>query len=181
MARRSRYERQLAEIARLVAESAGATDYRVVYQSRSGPPQVPWLEPDILDHLRELAARGVEDVVVAPIGFVSDHMEVIYDLDVEARALAAELGLGFARAGTAGTHPAFVAMVRELVQERLDPRPAAACARAGRPVLRRLPARLLPPRLARRLTTLHWKRRGRRRGGTCPARGVGAGPVPPET
>lgn len=121
MARRSRYERQLAETARLVAESAEATDYRVVYQSRSGPPQVPWLEPDILDHLRELAARGVEDVVVAPAGFVSDHMEVIYDLDVEARELAAELGLGFARAGTAGTHPAFVAMVRELVQERLEP------------------------------------------------------------
>ncbi len=121
MARRARYERQLAETARLVADSAGATDYRVAYQSRSGPPQVPWLEPDILDHLRELAARGVEDVVVAPAGFVSDHMEVIYDLDVEARELAAELGLGFARAGTAGTHPAFVAMVRELVEERLEP------------------------------------------------------------
>lgn len=121
MARRSRYERQLAETARLVAAAAGATHCRVVYQSRSGPPQVPWLEPDILDHLRELAARGTEDVVVAPIGFVSDHMEVLYDLDVEARELATELGLGFARAGTAGTHPAFVAMVRELVEERLDP------------------------------------------------------------
>lgn len=132
MARRSRYERQLAETARLVAESTGATDYRVVYQSRSGPPQVPWLEPDILDHLRELAARGVEDVVVAPSGFVSDHMEVIYDLDVEARELAAELGLGFARAGTAGTHPAFVAMARELVEERLDPAlPRRALGRDG--------------------------------------------------
>ena len=121
MARRSRYERQLAETARLVAESVGATDYGVSYQSRSGPPQVPWLEPDILDRLRELASRGVEDVVVAPAGFVSDHMEVVYDLDVEARELAAELGLGFVRAGTAGTHPAFVAMVRELAEERLQP------------------------------------------------------------
>ncbi|MCC6223283.1 MAG: ferrochelatase [Thermoleophilia bacterium] len=121
MARRSRYEHQLAETARLVAEAAGVTDHRVVYQSRSGPAQVPWLEPDILDHLRELAARGSASVVVAPIGFVSDHMEVVYDLDVEASELAGELGLELRRAGTAGTHPAFAAMVRELVQEQLDP------------------------------------------------------------
>ena len=93
---------------------------RCVYQSRSGPPHQPWLEPDILEHLDALRDEGVEDVVVAPIGFVSDHMEVVHDLDSEARERAAALGLGFARAGTAGTHPAFVRMVRELVVERVS-------------------------------------------------------------
>jgi len=104
-----------------VAESVGATDTALVYQSRSGPPHVPWLEPDVLDHLRELKERGVEDVIVVPIGFLSDHLEVLYDLDVEAAELAAELRLHLVRAATASTHPAFVAMIRELVQERLDP------------------------------------------------------------
>src|SRR4029453_4367271 len=112
MAERCAYEAQLAESARLVATEAGAVAHAVVYQSRSGPPHVPWLGPDILDHLRELAGRGVRDVVVPPLGFLSDHGEVLYDLDVEAAELAAELGLGFVRAGTPGTHPAFVAMVR---------------------------------------------------------------------
>jgi len=121
MARACRYEAQLQEAARLVAEAAGVTDSALVYQSRSGPPQVPWLEPDVLDHLRSLRDRGVEDVALAPIGFVSDHLEVLYDLDVEARELAGELGLNLVRASTASTHPAFVAMIRELVQERLDP------------------------------------------------------------
>lgn len=121
MARHCRYEAQLEEAARLVAEAAGARRYRLVYQSRSGPPAVPWLEPDICDHLRELAADGVRDVVVSPLGFVSDHIEVLYDLDHEARAAADELGLAMVRAGTVGTHPAFVAMIRELIQERLDP------------------------------------------------------------
>jgi ferrochelatase len=117
MARRSRYEAQLAEAARLVAERVGVSDYALVYQSRSGPPQVPWLEPDVCEHIAGLG----RDVVVSPIGFVSDHMEVLFDLDVEAREAAAEAKIGFARAGTAGTHRAFVSMVRELVQERLDP------------------------------------------------------------
>jgi ferrochelatase len=120
MARRSRYESQLAEAARLVAERAGIRDYRVVYQSRSGSPRVPWLEPDIRDHLRELRQSGVEDVLVIPIGFLSDHMEVIYDLDVEARETATELGLNFIRVPTVGTHPAFVSMLRSLVEERLE-------------------------------------------------------------
>ena len=84
MARACRYEDQLRESARLVAEAVGVTDTALVYQSRSGPPQVPWLEPDILDHLRAVAARGVTDVVISPIGFVSDHLEVLFDLDVEA-------------------------------------------------------------------------------------------------
>ncbi|MFN8185499.1 MAG: ferrochelatase [Gaiellales bacterium] len=121
MARHCRYETQLREAARLVAEAAGASAYDVVYQSRSGPPQVPWLEPDIGDHLRGLAAGGATDVVVSPLGFLSDHIEVLYDLDHEAREVAGELGLRMIRAGTVGTHPAFVAMIRELVQERLDP------------------------------------------------------------
>jgi ferrochelatase len=121
MARGCAYESQLRETARLVAEATGVEDWAVVYQSRSGSPHVPWLGPDIGDHLAEVAARGVENVVVSPIGFVSDHLEVRFDLDIEAAARAAELGLGFARAGTAGTHPAFVAGLRELVQERLDP------------------------------------------------------------
>jgi ferrochelatase len=121
MASRSRYESQLAETARLVAERIGISDHAVVYQSRSGSPRVPWLEPDVCDHIRSLAVRGVQNVVVSPIGFVSDHMEILFDLDVEAREAAADAGIGFARAQTAGTHPAFVAMIRELIQERLDP------------------------------------------------------------
>ncbi len=119
MAEACRYEDQLRESVRLVAEAVGAADTALVYQSRSGPPQVPWLEPDILDHLRTLAERGVTDVVLSPIGFVSDHLEVLFDLDVEARDTAAELGLHLVRAASAGTHPAFIAMIRELIEERL--------------------------------------------------------------
>jgi ferrochelatase len=121
MARQSRYEIQLAEAARLVAETVGVSDHAVVYQSRSGSPHVPWLEPDVCDHIRAVAVQGVRDVVVSPIGFVSDHMEVLFDLDVEARAAAEEAGVALVRARTAGTHPAFVAMIRELIQERRDP------------------------------------------------------------
>jgi ferrochelatase len=120
MADQCRYVDQLAESARLVAEAVGAGARSVVYQSRSGAPHIPWLEPDICDHLRELYAAGVRDVVVSPIGFVSDHLEVLYDLDMEAQQLSRELGIRMERAGTAGTHPAYVAMIRELVQERLD-------------------------------------------------------------
>jgi ferrochelatase len=82
---------------------------------------VPWLEPDVCDHVRALASRGVTDVVLSPIGFVSDHVEILFDLDVEAREAADEVRINVVRARTAGTHPAFVSMVRELVQERLDP------------------------------------------------------------
>ena len=91
----------------------------LVYQSRSGAPHVPWLEPDISDHLDELHARGVPGAVIAPIGFVSDHMEVVWDLDTVAMDHAREIGLPAARAGTAGTDPRFVGMVRELVLERV--------------------------------------------------------------
>jgi ferrochelatase len=116
-----RYNAQLEETARLV-HAAAAVDlgYDLVWQSRSGPPQIPWLEPDINDHLEVLAEKGVTDVVVSPIGFVSDHLEVIWDLDNEAKDTAARLGLGYARAASPGVHPKFVSMVRELVQERTD-------------------------------------------------------------
>jgi ferrochelatase len=90
----------------------------LVYCSRSGAPQVPWLEPDVNDHLEELRDLGVRAVVVVPIGFVSDHMEVVYDLDTEARATAEKLGLEMVRAATAGVDPRFVAMVRDLLLER---------------------------------------------------------------
>jgi ferrochelatase len=121
MAQACRYEDQLRESARLVAEAVGVTDSALVYQSRSGPPQVPWLEPDISDHLTAVAARGVRAVVVSPLGFVSDHLEVRFDLDVEARETAEALGLAMVRAATAGTHPAFVAGLRELIVERMTP------------------------------------------------------------
>ena len=121
MAQNCDYEAQLAETARLVAEGVGSKNWRLVFQSRSGSPMQPWLGPDVCDHLRELQAGGAKDVVVAPIGFVSDHMEIIYDLDTEAMALCRELGLNMIRAATAGTHPAFVKMIRELILERLEP------------------------------------------------------------
>jgi ferrochelatase len=121
MADASRYEQQLTEASRLVAEGVGVPEgqWQLVYQSRSGAPHMPWLGPDICDHLRDLAGQGVTDVVVVPIGFVSDHMEVLFDLDEEARLVAEELGLGYVRASSVGTHPLFVGMLRELVQERL--------------------------------------------------------------
>ena len=114
------YEPQLLETCRLIAESAGHANWRLVFQSRSGPPTQAWLEPDICDHLRALKATGATDVVVAPVGFISDHMEVLYDLDTEARQLADELGIGMIRAATVGAQPEFVSMIRELILERLD-------------------------------------------------------------
>jgi protoporphyrin/coproporphyrin ferrochelatase len=117
------YTGQLQEACRLVAEGAGVSDWGLVYQSRSGPPTQPWLEPDILDALRAEKAAGTAAVVVQPIGFISDHMEVMFDLDYEAQHLAEELGLPFLRAATAGTHPRFVTMVRELVAEYLHGAP----------------------------------------------------------
>jgi len=122
MAETSRYVAQVEEACRLVAGMANRPRYSLVYQSRSGPPGQPWLEPDILDRLRELAAtRSVPDVVVAPIGFISDHMEVLYDLDTEAKQLCEHLGLNMVRVDTVGDDPQFVAMIRELVLERMNP------------------------------------------------------------
>ncbi|MGI8666134.1 MAG: ferrochelatase [Jatrophihabitans sp.] len=119
--------------ARLVAEAVRGpgADFDMVWQSRSGPPQVLWLEPDVNDHLRVLAAAGASAVVVAPTGFVSDHLEVLWDLGVEARQTAAELDLPFARAATAGTDPAFVSGLVDLVEEQLTGRPAGSLAELG--------------------------------------------------
>ncbi|APA98935.1 ferrochelatase [Nocardia seriolae] len=111
------YSRQVAEAARLCAAATGFDDYDLVWQSRSGPPQIPWLDPDIVDHLDALAERGVESVVVCPVGFVSDHLEVIWDLDNEAKDRAAELGMAFARAATPGPDPRFAQLVADLVDE----------------------------------------------------------------
>ncbi|MFC9895737.1 ferrochelatase [Nocardia sp. NPDC127579] len=118
------YSRQVAEAARLCAAATGFDEYDVVWQSRSGPPQVPWLEPDIVDHLDVLSGKGVDAVVVCPVGFVSDHLEVIWDLDNEAADKAAELGMAFARAATPGADPRFAELVVELVREQLIGVPA---------------------------------------------------------
>jgi ferrochelatase len=117
-----RYSAQLRETAALVA-AAAAPDlaWDLAWQSRSGPPHVPWLEPDVNDRLAALAGAGVTGVVVSPIGFISDHVEVIWDLDHEAADTAKRVGLDFARAATPGVDPRFVSMITELVRERLDP------------------------------------------------------------
>lgn len=122
MANLCNYVQQLTESSRLAAEAVGVTSdrWKLVYQSRSGPPQIPWLEPDISDHLRDLRSSGVDDVIVMPIGFLSDHMEVMFDLDEEAREVCDEIGLNMVRAGTVGTHPRFITMIRKLIQERLN-------------------------------------------------------------
>ncbi|GAA2981481.1 ferrochelatase [Actinokineospora diospyrosa] len=134
-----RYSRQITEAARLVAEAVSIQDYDVVWQSRSGPPQIPWLEPDIVDHIESLAAEGVPAVVVCPIGFVSDHLEVVWDLDTEAAEKAATLGMSYARAATPNGDPRFAELVVSLIQEHLDeappaklsPFPAAGCTLNG--------------------------------------------------
>jgi ferrochelatase len=125
------YEPQLHETCRLVAAGAGVQNWRLVFQSRSGSPAQPWLAPDICDHLRELKREGVMDVVVAPVGFISDHMEVLYDLDTEARAVAEGIGVNLIRAATVGTHPSFVSMIRELILERTDGAPRRALGTHG--------------------------------------------------
>ncbi len=121
MSNNCNYVRQLEECCRLIAESihVPAERWKLVYQSRSGRPGDPWLEPDIGDHLREIHTNGVNSVVIAPIGFVSDHMEVLFDLDEEAKQICDELGMTMARAQTVGSHPLFVACIRELIEERL--------------------------------------------------------------
>jgi protoporphyrin/coproporphyrin ferrochelatase len=128
----SDYEGQLTEAVSLVADLAGLTgEVELAYQSRSGPPQVPWLEPDVGDTLRSLAAADVDRVLVVPLGFVSDHMEVVYDLDTLAAATADEVGITMERVPTPGTHPRFVAMLVDLLEEAAgvrDDRPALGTA-----------------------------------------------------
>ena len=120
MARTSPYAEQVREAAEIVAGMTEAARWSLVWQSRSGAPGQPWLEPDVNDYLRQLAARPdrPEAVVVAPIGFLSDHLEVLWDLDVEARRTCEAVGLRMARAATVGAHPRFVAGVRELIVAR---------------------------------------------------------------
>jgi ferrochelatase len=131
-----RYVAELTEAARLIAgrTGGGTHPWTLAYQSRSGPPSVPWLEPDVCDHLADLATSGTKAVVVIPAGFVSDHVEVRHDLDVEAARCAGSVGLAFSRAATPGSHPGFVAMITELVRERMSlPDGAAALGTMGVP------------------------------------------------
>ena len=111
------YSRQVAHASRLVATAAGYDDYDQVWQSRSGPPQVPWLEPDVADHLTALAEGGTKAVIVCPIGFVADHIEVVWDLDYELRQQAEKLGIAFARAATPNADPRFAGLVVDLIDE----------------------------------------------------------------
>ena len=132
MAEYCQYAAQFAEAARLVSEGLARADYQIAYQSRSGPPSQPWLEPDVGDALRRLAAEGqARDVVIVPIGFLSDHIEILYDLDIEARRICDELGLNMVRAGTVGSHPEFVGMIRELILERTEGAPRRALGSFG--------------------------------------------------
>jgi protoporphyrin/coproporphyrin ferrochelatase len=132
MAERCDYAAQIAEAARLVSEALALGDFQVAYQSRSGPPQQPWLEPDICDALRDLKSTGsARDVVIVPIGFLSDHVEILYDLDIEAKAKCDELGLNMVRAATVGSHPDFVGMIRELIEERVSGAPKRALGKFG--------------------------------------------------
>jgi len=122
MAETSRYAEQLKEACRLVCEQLEipASRWALVYQSRSGRPSDPWLDPDICDHLAALSGESVADVVLLPIGFLSDHLEVLYDLDVEALEKGQQLGLNLVRAATVGTHPRFVAALADLIEERMN-------------------------------------------------------------
>jgi ferrochelatase len=115
MADASPYVRQLKEASARVASACGMSNWTLVYQSRSGPPSQPWLAPDICEYLRAQHAAGVRSVIICPIGFMSDHMEVLYDLDTEARALCDQIGLKMVRAGTAGSHPRLVSMICDMV------------------------------------------------------------------
>jgi protoporphyrin/coproporphyrin ferrochelatase len=117
MATNCLYESQLRQTCQAIAQKAEHTNWELVFQSRSGPPTQPWLEPDICQHLRALKARGVTDVVVQPVGFLFDHMEVIFDLETEARKLCQELDINFVRADTVGKDPLFVRMVGELIEK----------------------------------------------------------------
>ena len=119
MAENCKYETQLNEASRLIMEAIGENPWDLVYQSRSGPPQQPWLDPDICDHIQALHdAGGIEDMVIMPVGFVSDHMEVMFDLDTEAMDLCKELSINMVRAGSVGVHPQFVSLVSQLILER---------------------------------------------------------------
>lgn len=133
MAQSSPYVDDLNRACAAVASNVGKTAWKLVYQSRSGPPGQPWLEPDICDYLREIHS----DAVIAPIGFLSDHMEVLYDLDTEACAVCEELGVKMTRAGTVETHPAMIRMIAELIETEPAICPASCCAAPARPPITR--------------------------------------------
>ncbi len=138
----SDYVAQHRDVAATVAAAVGQADqWDLVYQSRSGAPHVPWLEPDVGDHLRELAQAGVPGAAVVPIGFISDHMEVVWDLDTVAAEAAAEAGIAMVRVGTPGTDGQFPAMVADLLAER---RSTLAGEPTVRPTLGGLPPRVTP-------------------------------------
>lgn len=146
MAATSRYEEQLREACGLVAGCVGRNDWSLVYQSRSGPPHVPWLGPDVCEYIEQAHGEGeLRAAVIVPIGFVSDHVEVLFDLDEEAAGTCRRLGVPMTRAATVGTHRRFIAMVRELIEERLNDtaaRPALGVLGPGADVC---PADCCPP------------------------------------
>ncbi len=119
MAAVSPYVQQLQDSCRLVAKALGHARWSLAYQSRSGDPRQPWLEPDVSDVLRELSAKGCRSVVLAPIGFVCDHVEVLFDLDLEARALADSLGIELRRASTVNDHPLYIRALADMVRQRV--------------------------------------------------------------
>jgi ferrochelatase len=133
MAESSPYVGELERACAAVAGNVGRNEWKLVYQSRSGPPTQPWLEPDIGAYLREIRS----DVVIVPIGFLSDHMEVLYDLDTEARAICDQLGVKMVRAGTVGTHPAMIEMIAELVTQDRAACAEGCCAAPRRPPVSR--------------------------------------------
>ncbi|MBT4694835.1 MAG: ferrochelatase [Planctomycetaceae bacterium] len=121
MADNCAYATQLNETAKLVMNQIGENPWHLVYQSRSGPPSQPWLEPDICDFIEDLAQRETPNhLAIVPIGFISDHMEVMFDLDIEAKAACEELGIKAVRVPTVGTNPQFVKMIVELIRERTE-------------------------------------------------------------
>ena len=127
MADGCKYTTQLNEASRLVMEQVGGQSWELVFQSRSGPPTQPWLEPDVCDYLEEVGKAGeVKDIVVMPIGFVSDHMEVLFDLDTEAQEVCERVGINMIRSKTVGTHPKFISMIRHLILERSNGEPKQA-------------------------------------------------------
>lgn len=128
MAQASPYVEQLESVCRAVAATVGRADWKLVYQSRSGPLDQPWLDPDICDYLRKIRS----DVVIAPIGFLSDHMEVLYDLDTSARAVCDEVGVRMVRAATPGTHPSIIRMIAELIEKEPFVCPADCCPPSAR-------------------------------------------------
>ena len=120
MAERSRYREQLQETARLVARSAGIADWAVVYQSRSGRPEDPWLEPDVCEYLRRERQAGLRAAVISPVGFVCDHIEVLYDLDREAADVCQEIGLPMVRAEAVNDDPLFIDMMADVVLKTIE-------------------------------------------------------------